>query len=212
MNEVPRAAAPAQAPERKAAEAQPIDLFSGFGRKTNQPKNSAPENVVRHTLVEEEEEADDTDVKNEYVLKQTESEFQFDFSPEQAGEDDHQTNDSIRNQEEYSQYAEQKPAYEERPAERPAHNPDAGRTEESVEEQLRKAKERILRLRDLGIKLRSASGLQEIESEPAFRRKQMALENVVHSSESHVSRFTLSKDDNETGIRPNNSFLHDNVD
>src|SRR5690606_9762942 len=91
-------------------------------------------------------------------------------------------------------------------------NPDANRTEESVEEQLRKAKERILRLRDLGLKLRSANGLQEIENEPAFRRKQMALENVVHSSESHVSRFTLSKDDEETGIRPNNSFLHDNVD
>src|SRR5690606_13376103 len=102
--------------------------------------------------------------------------------------------------------------FQKSPQEIPVSNPDANRTDESVEEQLKKAKERILRLRDLGIKLRSASGLQEIENEPAFRRKQMALDNVVHSSESHVSRFTLSKDDDETGIRPNNSFLHDNVD
>lgn len=207
------AAAPAQAPERKVAESQPIDLFSGFNRKTNQPKNSGPENIVRHTLVEEEEvEEDHSDTKNEYVLRKTESEFHFDFSPEAAAEDDRSTNDQLTNEQEVSQYAQPAPSYEERPADKPASNPDAGRTEESVEEQLRKAKERILRLRDLGIKLRSASGLQELESEPAFRRKQMALENVVHSSESHVSRFTLSKDDNETGIRPNNSFLHDNVD
>src|SRR5690606_20281444 len=93
-----------------------------------------------------------------------------------------------------------------------AFNPDAGKTDESIEEQLRKAKERILRLRDLGIKLRSASGLQQIENEPAYKRKQMALENVPHSSESQISRFTLSREDDNTEIRPNNSFLHDNVD
>ena len=203
----------AQIPEKKVADSQPIDLFSGFNRKTNQPKNNGPENIVRHTLVEEEEvEEDHSDTKNEYVLRKTESEFHFDFSPEQATEDDNSANDQFTNEKEVAHYAEPAPAYEESLADKPAPNPDAGRTEESVEEQLRKAKERILRLRDLGIKLRSASGLQELESEPAFRRKQMALENVVHSSESHVSRFTLSKDDNETGIRPNNRFLHDNVD
>lgn len=208
------ASAPAHVPERKVAESQPVDLFSGFNRKTNQPKNNGPENIVRHTLVEEEEEIQDdhSDTKNEYVLRKTESEFHFDFSPEAAKDDYESKNDRIAGEQGVAQYAEQAPSYEERPADKPVTNPDAGRTEESVEEQLRKAKERILRLRDLGIKLRSASGLQELESEPAFRRKQMALENVVHSSESHVSRFTLSKDENETGIRPNNSFLHDNVD
>lgn len=215
LNAVQSAApAPAQVPERKVAESQPVDLFSGFNRKTNQPKNNGPENIVRHTLVEEEEEIQDdhSDTKNEYVLRKTESEFHFDFSPEAAKDDYESKNDRIAGEQGVAQYAEQAPSYEERPADKPVTNPDAGRTEESVEEQLRKAKERILRLRDLGIKLRSASGLQELESEPAFRRKQMALENVVHSSESHVSRFTLSKDENETGIRPNNSFLHDNVD
>ena len=170
--------------QQEVAKSQPIDLFSTFSKK---PSNAKPasdnrEPIVRHTLIEEEEiEADSHSPQDEYVLKQSESEFQFGVPAEKV--------------------SEITPV-----------NPDANRTEESIEEQLRKAKERILRLRDLGLKLRSANGLQEIENEPAFRRKQMSLENVVHSSESHVSRFTLSKDDDETGIRPNNSFLHDNVD
>lgn len=91
-------------------------------------------------------------------------------------------------------------------------NLDEGKTDESMEEQLRKSKERILRLKDLSMKLRSTSGLQELENEPAYKRKQMQLKEVPHSSESQVSRFTLSNEDGQTEIRPNNSFLHDNVD
>ncbi len=91
-------------------------------------------------------------------------------------------------------------------------NADEHKTDESMEEQLRKSKERILRLKDLSMKLRSSSGLQELENEPAYKRKQMQLKEVPHSSESQVSRFTLSSEDGQTEIRPNNSFLHDNVD
>jgi cell division protein FtsZ len=94
-----------------------------------------------------------------------------------------------------------------------ASNEDEYKTDESIEEQLRKSKERILRLKDLSMKLRSTSGLQELENEPAYKRKQMQLKEVPHSSESQISRFTLgSDDDGQTAIRPNNSFLHDNVD
>ena len=98
------------------------------------------------------------------------------------------------------------------PVEPIAYNPDENKTDESIEEQLRKSRERILRLKDLSMKLRSANGLQELEAEPAYKRKQMALQQVPHSSESQVSRFTLSNEDGVTEIRPNNSFLHDNVD
>jgi cell division protein FtsZ len=54
--------------------------------------------------------------------------------------------------------------------------------------------------------------LQELENEPAYKRKQMSLPDLPHSSESQVSRFTLSVDEGITEIKPNNSFLHDNVD
>lgn len=184
-------------PKNEKIEATPTDLFSHSSKKPH--SESAERPIVRHTLVEEDlEDREDDETKNdEYVLKESETQFYFDIPKETE-------------EKEELQQAHRAPVE----SERRIANPDADRTEESVEEQLRKAKERILRLRDLGIKLRSASGLQEIENEPAYKRKQMALENVVHSSESHVSRFTLSKDgdNDETGIRPNNSFLHDNVD
>jgi len=90
---------------------------------------------------------------------------------------------------------------------------DDDKNDDSIEDQLRKSKERILRLKDLSMKLRTTNGLQELENEPAYKRKQMQLQQVQHSSESQVSRFTLSNDeDGTTEIRPNNSFLHDNVD
>lgn len=90
---------------------------------------------------------------------------------------------------------------------------DDHQNDESIEDQLRKSKERILKLKDLSMKLRTSGGLQELENEPAYKRKQMPLQQVQHSSESQVSRFTLSNDeDGATEIRPNNSFLHDNVD
>ncbi len=82
----------------------------------------------------------------------------------------------------------------------------------SFEDQLMKTKERILRLKELSMKLKSSNGLQELENEPAYKRKQMALDDVPHSSQSQVSRFTLSFEDGNTEIKPNNSFLHDNVD
>jgi cell division protein FtsZ len=52
-----------------------------------------------------------------------------------------------------------------------------------------------------------------MENEPAYKRRNVSLDNVPHSSESQVSRFTLTEtDEKKIEIRPNNSFLHDNVD
>ena len=51
------------------------------------------------------------------------------------------------------------------------------------------------------------------EKQTAFERKNIVLENKMPSTESSVSRYTLSEgDDKKIEIRPNNSFLHDNVD
>jgi len=62
------------------------------------------------------------------------------------------------------------------------------------------------------MKLRSGN-IQELENVPAYKRKEVALQQNVHSSETQISRFSLLADeDGKTEIRPNNSFLHDNVD
>jgi cell division protein FtsZ len=82
-----------------------------------------------------------------------------------------------------------------------------------AEEIQKKAQERIQRLKELSMKLKTPQGLNEMEHEPAYKRRNIQLDNVPHSSESQVSRFTLTEtEDKKIEIRPNNSFLHDNVD
>jgi cell division protein FtsZ len=89
---------------------------------------------------------------------------------------------------------------------------DDNKTPESVEEMLRKSRERIMRLKDLSIQQR-AGNLQEMENTPAYKRKEIALQDTPASDESSVSRFSLLPDsEGKIEIRNNNSFLHDNVD
>ena len=56
--------------------------------------------------------------------------------------------------------------------------------------------------------------ISDLEKEPAYKRRNVRLENVPNSADSSVSRLTLSVDDTERKpeIRANNSFLHDRVD
>lgn len=83
----------------------------------------------------------------------------------------------------------------------------------SREEQIRLAQERIRKLKDITLKMKSPEGLAALEKQTAFERKNIVLENKTPSTESNVSRYTLSEsDDKKIEIRPNNSFLHDNVD
>lgn len=76
----------------------------------------------------------------------------------------------------------------------------------------RKAQEREQRLRDLSLKLKTPEGLQDLEKEPAYLRRNVTLSKVPSSAESHVSRYTLIDSEGKTQIKSNNSFLHDNVD
>ncbi len=169
------------------------DLFNNSiaQSQVEQSENKA----VFHHLVEEEpanENQNNNEAGFEFEVKVSETNFVFETPVATVNEPE----------EDYAPIAEAQ-----------NYDVDEDKTDESIEEQLRKSKERILRLKDLSMKLRTSNGLQELENEPAYKRKQMQLQQIQHSSESQVSRFTLSNDeDGETGIRPNNSFLHDNVD
>ncbi len=81
----------------------------------------------------------------------------------------------------------------------------------SREEQIRLAQERIKKLKELTLKMKTPEGLAHLEKESAWQRKQVNIDNNAStpSTDSQVSRYTLGEN-NE--IRPNNSFLHDNVD
>ena len=167
------------------------DLFAEVPKTNFNPFNTS-DDLVKHQLIEETKEEETTSEVEDFgfSMKFSTSEFETPVVPFEV------TNEAD---------------VEETKAITPASEDDQ-KTDESMEEQLRKSKERILRLKDLSMKLRSTSGLVELENEPAYKRKQMQLKEVPHSSESQVSRFTLSNEDGQTEIRPNNSFLHDNVD
>jgi len=77
-----------------------------------------------------------------------------------------------------------------------------------------KSQERIERLRNLSLKLRDESAIEELENEPAYVRRNVELKNSALSNEARVSRYSLYEDNDTKGpeIRSGNSFLHDNVD
>ena len=77
----------------------------------------------------------------------------------------------------------------------------------------KKSQERIRKLKDLSIKLRTPDQIEELESTPAYIRRKVELSDVQHSSETEISRYTLGEDENkQTEMKTSNSFLHDNVD
>ena len=85
-------------------------------------------------------------------------------------------------------------------------------TNDSSEEQLRKSRERIMKLKSLSYRIGNAN-ISEMEKEPAYKRRNIKLDSVPHSSETNVSRYTLSnEEEKKSELRQNNSFLHDNVD
>ncbi|WP_306551092.1 cell division protein FtsZ [Daejeonella sp.] len=208
-------------PVLKSTEESQVDLFAGYFHSTPkvEEEKSSDSEYVRHTLT------DEISLDLAHVEKLVEFEIKTDEAIEGSfeGTIDEAFEGSFEGTieeafegsfEEAEQLVEDEILAEVQAEEIPMtwNNPDEDKTDESIEEQLRKSKERILRLKDLSMKLRTTNGLQELENEPAYKRKQLSLNDVPHSSESQVSRFTLSNDEGITEIRPNNSFLHDNVD
>ena len=98
----------------------------------------------------------------------------------------------------------------------PAEPKESGSTfseELDAEERMKRSQERLSQLNNLSKKMKTPSGINDLENEPAYLRRKVKLNSVNHSSETNVSRFTLGDDgENNPEIRSNNSFLHDNVD
>ncbi len=99
------------------------------------------------------------------------------------------------------------PIEEEEPDETP--NMNVEEQELRIEQHIQRLKE----LKNLNVTINSPGGIRDLEKEPAYKRRNKKLNDVPHSSESQISRLTLFEDNsNKTGMRINNSFLHDNVD
>ncbi len=81
-----------------------------------------------------------------------------------------------------------------------------------ISETLRaRAAERRAKMKEFNYKFRnSASQIDEIEKEPAYKRA--GLDVASRPGASNISRTTLNTDGDDIQLRSNNSFLHDNVD
>jgi cell division protein FtsZ len=92
------------------------------------------------------------------------------------------------------------------------------------EDKEKKLADRVKQLRETHEKLRdrgylSGSGddeIEELENVPAYVRKKVPIEQKKHSEDEEVSRYRLTDENSsEEGgpkLRPDNSYLHDNVD
>lgn len=88
----------------------------------------------------------------------------------------------------------------------------SSKTSVSPEEQQRLAQERMNRIQQYTARLKKIDGINDLEKEPAYVRRNIQLDNSALSSDSKVSRFNITTDENGTSLKSNNSFLHDNVD
>jgi len=83
----------------------------------------------------------------------------------------------------------------------------------AVQEQIERAQKRKERLQKFNYRFRNNSVIDKAESEPAYKRQGVELNQMNHSSEETLSRLSLStKEDGELELKSKNSFLHDNVD
>jgi len=86
----------------------------------------------------------------------------------------------------------------------------------SPEEHQMRNRERMARIKDLSIKLKTPNGVSELENEPAFKRNNVKLDATPHSSDSELSRYNLSENMDEgeakVTLRKENPFFTDNVD
>ena len=84
------------------------------------------------------------------------------------------------------------------------------------DEKMRIHRERVERLKAFNFQhfnQRGQKGIDDFEKEPAYKRKNVSLENVSHSSENVQGRMSLGLDENnQATFGQNNSFLHGSVD
>lgn len=84
--------------------------------------------------------------------------------------------------------------------------------EDKPKDDLYKAQERMMRLKEITHKLKTPSGLMDLESEPAYKRRNIKLEDNLPMNNTGVSNSSIQFDENGVRIVNENRFLHGNVD
>ena len=81
---------------------------------------------------------------------------------------------------------------------------------EEPKEKVYDPKEELIRnrLRAMSLNFKTQKGLEELERQPAYMRRDMNYEEIITEDDDEISRYSTSC----KGISTENSFLHDNVD
>ncbi len=188
------------------------ELTVGPKEEKVKPKPRITEPISEITLIKPEE-AKDTEVKEnpkttEDKSKEEAKTIEFPIDNEQLVVEEDKTESTI---ELVSEIKARK--QDEQPAEVKDSAKNEYKGEIERDEIEKKSKERIKKLKDLSIKLRSPQEIDHMESTPAYLRRNVELSDVKPASESEISRFTLGEGEESNGdLKTNNSFLHDNVD
>ena len=79
-----------------------------------------------------------------------------------------------------------------------------------VEGLAKRTEQRRIKLKKFNYKFTKSAGISDLESEPAYKRAGISLDDEIKSS---ISSSTLNhEDDGKIDVKSNNTFLHDNVD
>ncbi len=84
---------------------------------------------------------------------------------------------------------------------------------DTFQEQIERAQKRKERLHKFNYRFRNNTVIDNAETEPAYKRQGVQLNDSVHSTDEPLSRMSLSTNESgELELKSRNSFLHDNVD
>lgn len=89
--------------------------------------------------------------------------------------------------------------------------PDPSREELRKRRDVELAEKERIRNNSL-VQLNNPKNISQLESEPAYLRRKVALDDVERSGDHAMSKYTVSMDDEGPELREDNAFLHDNVD
>ncbi|MBU3821076.1 cell division protein FtsZ [Flavobacteriaceae bacterium XHP0103] len=197
-------------------EEQQITLTFDLPLSDSKPKKEKEEDIISHELTE--------DVKKmtvkDYVelITVTESNekgdvrytLEEDYMEVESSMNKKSSKNDLGNEEDYDVVFEKKVVPQDKVEEStdevdPMNSPISDMLKERAQERRRKMK-------DFNYKFNN-SKIDDIEKIPAYKRQGVNLDEAKHSSETDISRTSVSTDDNDDiQMRSNNSFLHDNVD
>ena len=203
VNELPMAEETEEAEEE--TEMQPFSLF-----------RDKPSLTEVEATIDEEEEVEDKD--DNIITTETPTEIEFDVRAETTKPTEEPKKFNLYEDTPTSNTNTEKRELTEEPKLITRSAPVENALDE--EEMQQKQMERMERLKNVTARFRSPNSLAELENVPAFKRRNVSLNDQPHSSESSVTRFQVKGEDGTDdengnkrgGLSDGNSFLHESVD